>query len=314
VRGGSRNGALESAPYAKRQTPNAKRGAAGMAGLLALAYHTAQLGQCALPADFGAALKKIVRLALACSLLGWHAAQAAIPVYGFMVKNTYPHDPQAFTQGLFFKDGFLYESTGQNGHSSLRKVELASGKVLQKKDLAAEFFGEGSTLVGKEIVGLTWTSHVGFVYDMKTFALKRRFNYAGEGWGLASDANYVYMSDGTADIRLLDPKTLEEVRRIHVTAEGKPITELNELELVDGQLFSNIWGTDVIARIDPQTGNVVGWIDLTGLLPPGQRGTNSVDAVLNGIAYDSKHHRLFVTGKLWPKLFEIELVQVQRRQ
>jgi glutaminyl-peptide cyclotransferase len=240
-------------------------------------------------------------------------AQAAIPLYGFMVKNTYPHDPQAFTQGLSIRDGYLYETTGMNGRSSLRKVELASGKVLQKKDLAPEFFGEGSALVGQDIVGLTWTSHAGFVYDLKTFALKRRFNYAGEGWGLASDAQHLYMSDGSADIRVLDPKTLEEQRRIHVTAEGKPITQLNELEVVDGQLFANVWGTDVIARIDPASGNVVGWIDLTGLLPPEKRGTTSVDAVLNGIAWDSKHKRLYVTGKLWPKLFEIELVKIERR-
>jgi glutaminyl-peptide cyclotransferase len=257
-------------------------------------------------------VKKLAPFVLACSLLVSHAAQAAIPVYGFMVKNTYPHDPQAFTQGLFIKDGYLYETTGLAGRSSVRKVELASGKVLQKKDLAPEFFGEGSALVGQDIVGLTWTSHVGFVYDAKTFAMKRRFNYTGEGWGLASDGQHVYMSDGSADIRVLDPKTLEESRRIHVTAEGKPITQLNELEVVDGQLFANVWGTDVIARIDPASGNVVGWIDLTGLLPPEKRGTASPDAVLNGIAYDSKHRRLYVTGKLWPKLFEIELVRVER--
>jgi glutaminyl-peptide cyclotransferase len=257
-------------------------------------------------------VKKLAPFVLACSLLVSHAAQAAIPVYGFMVKNTYPHDPQAFTQGLFIKDGYLYETTGLAGRSSVRKVELASGKVLQKKDLAPEFFGEGSALVGQDIVGLTWTSHVGFVYDAKTFAMKRRFNYTGEGWGLASDAQHVYMSDGSADIRVLDPKTLEESRRIHVTAEGKPITQLNELEVVDGQLFANVWGTDVIARIDPASGNVVGWIDLTGLLPADKRGTASPDAVLNGIAWDSKHRRLYVTGKLWPKLFEIELVRVER--
>jgi glutaminyl-peptide cyclotransferase len=258
-------------------------------------------------------VKKVAPFALVCSLLAATTAQAAIPLYGFMVKNTYPHDPQAFTQGLSIRDGYLYETTGMNGRSSLRKVELASGKVLQKKDLAPEFFGEGSALVGQDIVGLTWTSHAGFVYDLKTFALKRRFNYAGEGWGLASDAQHLYMSDGSADIRVLDPKTLEEQRRIHVTAEGKPITQLNELEVVDGQLFANVWGTDVIARIDPASGNVVGWIDLAGLLPPEKRGTTSVDAVLNGIAWDSKHKRLYVTGKLWPKLFEIELVKIERR-
>jgi glutaminyl-peptide cyclotransferase len=266
----------------------------------------------ALPFRRKEAVKKLAPFVLACSLLVAHAAQAAIPVYGFMVKNTYPHDPQAFTQGLFFKDGYLYETTGLAGRSSVRKVELASGKVVQKKELAPEFFGEGSALVGQDIVGLTWTSHVGFVYDLKTFAMKRRFNYTGEGWGLASDGQHVYMSDGSADIRVLDPRTLEESRRIHVTAEGKPITQLNELEVVEGELFANVLGTDVIARIDPASGNVVGWIDLTGLLPPEKRGTTSADAVLNGIAYDSKHRRLYVTGKLWPKLFEIELVRVER--
>lgn len=240
-------------------------------------------------------------------------AQAAIPIYGFVVKNTYPHDPQAFTQGLFFKDGQLYETTGQKGQSSLRRVDLKTGKVLQKKDLAAEYFGEGSTAVGDAIVGLTWQSNVGFVYDAKTFALKSRFNYKGEGWGLASDGKAVYMSDGTPDIRILDPKTLEEKRRIHVNAEGKPVPQLNELEVVDGQLYANVWGTDVIARIDPASGNVVGWIDLTGLLPPDKRGTSNVDAVLNGIAYEPKGRRLYVTGKLWPKLFEIELIKLERR-
>jgi glutaminyl-peptide cyclotransferase len=240
------------------------------------------------------------------------AAQAAIPVYGFLVKHTYPHDPQAFTQGLFFKDGQLYETTGRKGTSSLRKVDLKTGKVLQKKDLAEEYFGEGSTAVGDTIVGLTWQSNVGFLFDAKTFALKGRFNYKGEGWGLASDAHHVYMSDGSAEIRVLDPKTLDEERRIKVTAEGKPINRLNELEVVDGQIFANVWGTDVIARIDPDSGNVVGWIDLSGLLPAGQRGTPDPDAVLNGIAYEPKQHRLYVTGKLWPKLFEIELVPIQK--
>jgi len=240
-------------------------------------------------------------------------AQAAIPVYGFMVKHTYPHDPQAFTQGLFFKDGFLYESTGLNGKSWLRKVELNTGKVLQQKDLPKEIFGEGSALVGDEIVSLTWQAKYGFVFDQKTFTLKRKFTYDSEGWGLASDANYVYMSDGTPTIHILDPKTLKEQRRIQVNAEGKPIPELNELEMVEGQLFANVWGTDIIARIDPATGNVVGWINLAGLLPPDKRGSNSADAVLNGIAYDAKHKRLFVTGKLWPKMFEIELVEMQKR-
>jgi glutamine cyclotransferase len=240
-------------------------------------------------------------------------AQAAIPVYGFMVRHTYPHDPQAFTQVLFFKDGFLFESTGLNGKSWLRKVELNTGKVLQQKDLPKDIFGEGSTLVGDEIVSLTWTSKYGFVFDAKTFTLKRKFTYDTEGWGLASDAQAVYMSDGSPTIRILDPTTLKEQRRIQVTAEGKPIPALNELEMVEGELFANVWGTDVIARIDPATGNVIGWINLAGLLPVDKRGTSSPDAVLNGIAYDARHKRLFVTGKLWPKMFEIELVRMQNR-
>jgi glutamine cyclotransferase len=233
-------------------------------------------------------------------------AQAAVPIYGFIVTNSYPHDPQAFTQGLYFKDGFLYEGTGLTGQSSIRKVQLETGKVLMKKDIAPELFGEGITAVGDELVEITWTSHVGFVYDAKTFKLKRKFSYAGEGWGLASDGEHVYMSDGTAAIRILDPKTLAEVRRIDVTADGKPVAELNELEWVDGQIFANVWGSNVIARIDPKNGNVVGWIDLRGLRERSGAGTG-VDDVLNGIAYDGKTHRLFVTGKHWPKLFEIEL-------
>ncbi|WP_020654372.1 glutaminyl-peptide cyclotransferase [Massilia niastensis] len=255
-------------------------------------------------------LKQFTTFALACALAG--AAQAAIPVYGFVVKNTYPHDPQAFTQGLFFRDGFLYESTGLNGRSSIRKVELKTGKVVQKKDLPSDVFGEGAAAVGNQIVGLTWTSQVGYVFDMKSFNLKQRFQYEGEGWGLASDARHLYMSDGSSFIRILDPKTMKELRRIQVTADGRPIQQLNELEVVEGELYSNIWGTDVIARIDPGSGKVVGWINLAGLLPPDQRGTSLVDAVLNGIAWDGKGRRLFVTGKLWPKLFEIELVPLNR--
>lgn len=258
-------------------------------------------------------LKHSAIAALVLTACAGHAAQAAIPVYGFIVKNTYPHDPQAFTQGLFFRDGHLYETTGLVGRSTLRKVELKTGKVLQKTALPADVFGEGSTAFGDTILGLTWQSKTGYVFDAKTFTMKGRFQYEGEGWGLASDARHVYMSDGSANIRVLDPKTLKEVRRVTVTAEGKPIDSLNELEVVDGELYANVWGTDVIARIDPASGRVVGWIDLTNLLPREKRGTSSVDAVLNGIAWDGKHRRLYVTGKLWPKLFEIELVRFEGR-
>jgi glutamine cyclotransferase len=255
-------------------------------------------------------------LGLLCSMglmseMGY--AQAAIPVYGYFVKNAYPHDARAFTQGLLFKDGHLYESTGQNGQSSLRKVELTTGKVLQKSMLDKKVFGEGITAVGDEILGLTWVSQTGYVFDQKSFKLKRTFSYQGEGWGLASDSQFVYMSDGSSAIRVLDPKTLAEMRRFEVKAEGRPIERLNELEMVDGELFANVWGADVIARIDPASGKVVGWIDLSGLLPPEQRGTANPDAVLNGIAWDARGKRLFVTGKLWPKLFEIELIEIERR-
>ncbi len=256
-------------------------------------------------------LKKFATGLILAALSLSSAAYAAVPVYRFVVKNTYPHDPQAFTQGLFFKDGFLYESTGQKGQSSVRRVELATGKVLQKKDMSAEFFGEGIAEIDDDIVALTWTTQVGFVFDRKSLKLKKRFNYKGEGWGLASnDQRQLYMSDGSSFIRVLNP-ALEEVRRFQVSLEGKPLGLLNELEWVDGELFANVWGSDVIARIDPASGRVLGLIDLTTLLAPALRGTNSADAVLNGIAYDGKKRRLFVTGKLWPKLFEIELVKVQ---
>lgn len=244
---------------------------------------------------------------LAGLILNVSTGYAAIPSYGYVVKNTYPHDSQAFTQGLFFKDGFLYESTGLTGRSSLRKVELSTGKVVQKLNFPSEYFGEGSTVLGGNIYSLTWKSQVGFIFDAETFKLKQSFQYSGEGWGLTNDEQNLYMSDGSEFIRVLDPKTMTEIRRFAVKADGKPLKELNELEWVDGQLFANIWGTDKIARIDAFSGTVVGWIDLTGLLDWNKRGTTSPDAVLNGIAYDAKTHRLFVTGKLWPKLFEIEL-------
>lgn len=250
-----------------------------------------------------------VSLAALVGLAGLPAcANAAIPVYAFMVKHTYPHDSGAFTQGLYMKDGALFESTGLKGASSIRRVQLETGRVLQKKDIDAAFFGEGIAPAGHEIVALTWTSKVGFVFDAKTFALKRKFSYDGEGWGLTGNDKELFMSDGTPAIRVLDPATLKEKRRIQVSAEGKPIPMLNELEWVDGQIFANVWGSNVIARIDPASGHVVGWIDLTGLADPAWPAMGT-DDVLNGIAWDASHKRLFVTGKHWPKLFEIELVE-----
>ena len=251
--------------------------------------------------------------ALAQSLLsqpspGIHSKRP--PEYTFKIVRTFPHDPTAFTQGLAYRDGFLYEGTGLQGRSSLRKVRLETGEVVQQVDLAPEFFGEGIALLKNEVVELTWQSQTGFVYNLSDFRFLRRFSYSGEGWGLATNgkgnANEIFMSDGTAEIRVLDSATLAEKRRFTVHDGENRIVQLNELEFVEGELFANIWQTDRIARISPQSGEVVGWIDLTSLLSPIYRLESG--AVLNGIAYDSTRKRLFVTGKLWPSIFEIQLV------
>ena len=226
--------------------------------------------------------------------------------YTFKIVNAFPHDPDAFTQGLVYRDGFLYEGTGLNGRSQLRKVRLDTGEVVQHADLGGEFFGEGIAIVKNKIFQLTWQSHVGFVYKLSDFKLVCQFSYPGEGWGLTSNSNEIFMSDGSAQIRVLDAATLKEKRRFTVRDGDAPIEQLNELEYVEGEIFANVWQTDRIARISPVSGKVVGWIDLTGLLSPVFRRRE--DAVLNGIAYDSTHKRLFVTGKLWPKIFEIQLV------
>ncbi|HEY2382894.1 MAG TPA: glutaminyl-peptide cyclotransferase [Terriglobia bacterium] len=228
------------------------------------------------------------------------------PQYSYRVINTYPHDKNAFTQGLEYRDGFLYEGTGIPGHSSVRKVDLTTGRVLQIFDVPQPFFGEGITLVGNQLIELTWQSNTGFVYDKAKLTVLRSFQYSGEGWGLTNDGKQIFMSDGTSQIRVWDPATLKEIRRITVKDGNTPVTELNELEFVKGEIFANVWQTDRIARISPADGRVLGWIDLSGILPKADR-TNQ-DAVLNGIAYDAAADRLFVTGKLWPKLFEIKLV------
>src|SRR5512140_3517763 len=206
------------------------------------------------------------------------------PEYTYTVVNAFPHDPAAFTQGLVYKDGYFYEGTGLNGKSSVRKVRVTTGEVVQRADLAQEVFGEGIALVGDEILQLTWTGEVGFVYSARDFRFLRQFSYKGEGWGLASSGSEVYMSDGTDEIRVLDGHTFREKRRLTVRDGDKPVTELNELEIVEGEIYANVWQTDRIARISRQTGRVVGWIDLTGLLDARYR--QSSDAVLNGIAYD----------------------------
>jgi glutamine cyclotransferase len=227
------------------------------------------------------------------------------PEYTFKIVHTFPHDSNAFTQGLEYHDGFLYESTGLEGRSSLRKVRLETGDVLQHTDLPAKYFGEGITIFKNEIVQITWQSHVGFVYDRNDFRQLRQFSYPGEGWGLTNDGHEIFMSDGTSQLRVLNLATLEEKRRFTVHDGNKQIKELNELEWVEGEIFANIWQTDRVARISPKTGEVLGWIDLSGLLSPIYQ--LQPGAVLNGIAYDPEHKLLFVTGKLWPKIFEIEL-------
>ena len=238
-------------------------------------------------------------------------AAAQTPLYTYQVIHTYPHDPNAFTEGLEYRAGFLYESTGLKGHSWLRKEKLETGQVLQQLDLDSQYFGEGITVINQKIVQLTWQSNIGFVYDQPGFHLQRTFNYPGEGWALTNDGQNIYMDDGTAQIRIWDPLTLQEKRRITVHDHGQPVTNVNELEWVRGEIYANIWQKDVIARISPMDGRVLGWIDMAGILPASERTGN--EDVLNGIAYDVLGDRLFVTGKQWPKLFEIKVVPLHRK-
>jgi len=254
----------------------------------------------------------LLAAALAAAACGPASEAGDIPEYTYRVIHTYPHDNHAFTQGLLYLNGFLYEGTGQNAESSIRKVELATGKVLQQHDIPEAYFGEGIVNWKDRLIEITWTTQVGFIYDLATFQLKSQFQYPGQGWGLTQDGKRIVMSDGTPQIRFWDPETLAELGRINVTAAGVPVQDLNELEWVKGEIYANIWQTDRIARIDPNNGRVVGWIDCSGLLNPHDR-VGGEGAVLNGIAYDASTDRLFVTGKLWPKLFEIRLVKKSAR-
>ena len=233
------------------------------------------------------------------------SASSAAPVFGYRVIRSYPHDPQAFTQGLVYDDGVLYEGTGLTGQSTIRKVRLETGEVLQLQRLEPQYFGEGIALWSGSLIQLTYQSEIGFVYDRSSFQRTRTFTYTGEGWGLTQDGTRLVMSDGSAQLRFLDPKTFREAGRITVRDGGQPVSRLNELEYVRGEIFANVWNTQRIARIAPATGLVTGWIDLRGLLTPSEAA--AVD-VLNGIAYDATANRLFVTGKLWPRLFHIEPV------
>lgn len=233
------------------------------------------------------------------------AANAAVVNYTYEIVHVYPHDRDAFTQGLIFLNGEWIESTGLNGHSTLREVEFASGRVVKQVRVPAEYFAEGMTVLGGKIYQLTWQAHKGFVYDLKTFALEKEFSYTGEGWGLTTDGKSLILSDGTDQIRFLDPATFAVTRTISVTSEGSPLRLLNELEFIKGEIYANIWQSQSIARIDPASGRVLGIINFYGLLPDADR-TPETD-VLNGIAYDAATDRLFVTGKKWPKLFEVKL-------
>lgn len=234
---------------------------------------------------------------------------AAEPVYRAEVVACYPHDPGAFTQGLFFWQGLLYEGTGLYGESSLRLVRLEDGEVLQRVELDPKYFGEGIAALGGQIYQLTWRENTGFIYDLDTLERVGEFSYEGEGWGITSDGRHLIMSNGSSVLRFLDPRTLEPVRRLRVRGEGGEVQLLNELENVAGEIWANVWLSGVICRIDPATGKVLGWIDLRDLVAQEIKENPKAD-VLNGIAWDPETDRLFVTGKLWANLYEIRLVAV----
>jgi glutamine cyclotransferase len=223
----------------------------------------------------------------------------------YEIVHTYPHDRGAFTQGLLYLNGELYESTGLNGESSLRKVDLETGKVLQRIDVPSQYFAEGLAALNGKLYQLTWQHHTAFRYDLNTLALEMQYSYPGEGWGLTTDGRQLILSDGTDQIRFLDPLTFQPTRTIQVTDAGRPVERLNELEYIKGEIYANIWMTDYVVRIDPATGHVLGTIDFSGLLKSADHDTNT--DVLNGIAYDPATDRLFVTGKKWPKLFEVKI-------
>jgi glutamine cyclotransferase len=242
----------------------------------------------------------------ACSCGG--TSPEGVVEYGYEIVHTYPHDPTAFTEGLFYLNGFLYESTGLERQSSIRKVRLETGEVVQKLDIPEQYFGEGIINWKNKLIELTYKSQVGFVYDLAGFTQQKQFEYPGEGWAMTQDGKRIIMSDGTPELRFWDPETLQEKGRITVTEYGQPLKNVNELEFIKGEIYANVWLTNRIVRINPDTGKVTGSIDLTGLLKPGDITTEQPD-VLNGIAYDAKGDRLFVTGKKWPKLYEIKLVK-----
>lgn len=233
----------------------------------------------------------------------------AAPVDTVRVIASYPHDPDAFSQGLVIADGVLYEGTGTFGGSSLRQVNLKTGRVERLAPLDRDYFGEGITAVGDKLFQLTWKNRLGIVYDRATFAPQTSFRYSGEGWGLTTDGKELILSDGTSYLRFLSLETFDVVRRVQVRSTRGPVDKLNELEYVDGEIYANIWYSDRIARISPKTGEVLGWIDLSSLYPARERPSR--EHVLNGIAYDAKEQQLYVTGKNWPRLYQVEVVKVK---
>jgi len=231
---------------------------------------------------------------------------ATPPVYGYQIVARYPHSTESYTEGFFYLDGLFYEGTGLNGHSALMAIQPETGKVLQRVDLPEKYFGEGIVDWGPNLYEWTWQSHICFVYDRFSLRLIKQLSYDGEGWGMTRTAREIVTSDGTAALRFRDPATFRETRHILVTDGGKPVKQLNELEFVKGEIYANVWHSDRIARISPRDGHVIGWINLSGLLPDSQKIND--ESVLNGIAYDAKRDRLFVTGKQWPTVFEIRIV------
>jgi glutamine cyclotransferase len=256
-------------------------------------------------AEEHAELKQLLALPL---LLTASGVTGGVPIQSYEVVRTYPHDRQAFTEGLLYRDGRLYESSGLEGRSTIREVRLEDGAVLRSVALPPNLFGEGIVDWGNELISLTWRSGIGFHWDRATFRRLGSFSYSGEGWALTRNSREIVMSDGTPVLRFLEPKTMKVKRRLRVTQDGAPVMNLNELEWVKGEILANVWLTDMIARIDPKTGRVIARIDLAGL-GPAKRGT---DDVLNGIAYDSAHDRLLVTGKNWPEIYEIRILLRRR--
>jgi len=251
-------------------------------------------------------LPEFARALLIAGLLGFLSLGNAAPVHGYRIVAKYPHSTESYTEGFFYLDGLFYEGTGLNGHSSVLVTMPETGKILQRARLPEQYFGEGVVDWGPYIYEWTWTSHICFVYDRFSLQLVKQFSYTGEGWGMTRTPTEIVTSDGTATLRFRNPKTFEQTHAIVVKDNHERVERLNELEYINGKIYANVWHSDRIARISPHDGHVIDWIDLTGLLPSNQKVSD--ESVLNGIAYDAQHDRLFVTGKQWPSVFEIKVI------